>query len=254
MVTKTPEAWAAELDFAGLERRHGLPSGVLTRLVRQESGGNSTICGPMTRYGRAQGLCQFITSTAQQYGVDPMNPRSSADGAARYLEDLMDMFGGDADKAIAAYNWGPGNMRRAVREHGANWRSALPAETRHYLQVVGGGARSYAQRRQAGESIPAEEEEAEITRRNNRLAEAGLPPMDLKDLLGSLFFAAIASFIQNKVESMEQATPTTTSRDTSTTRHEESPTLAKGDVPPPAPTPPAPRQVASSRSNAPVPA
>lgn len=247
---QSPEAWASQLNFAGIERQHGLPAGILTRLVRQESGGNCDAVSP----AGARGLCQFMPGTARQMGVDASDPVSSVNGAARYLEDLMDMFGGDVDKAVAAYNWGPGNMRRAVRQHGDNWRSALPAETRHYLQVVGGGARSYAQRRQAGETIPAEEEEAEITRRNNRLAEAGLPPMDLKDLLGSLFFAAIASFIQSKVEETERASPETYSQRNPAPTTDESPHISNRDVPSPAPTPPAPRQIAASRSNAPVPA
>lgn len=245
---QSPEAWASQLNFAGIERQHGLPAGILTRLVRQESGGN---CDARSEAG-ASGLCQFMPATARGMGVNAADPVSSVNGAARYLEDLMDMFGGDVDKAVAAYNWGPGNMRRAVRQHGENWRSALPAETRHYLQVVGGG-RSYAQRRQAGEAIPAEEEEAEMARRNNRLAEAGLPPMDLKDILGSLFFAAIASFVQKRVEEMERATPATASPNTGTPSREDNPTIASSDVPPPSRTPPVPRPVAT-RGNSPVPA
>lgn len=247
---QSPEAWAEQLNFNGLERKHGLPAGVLTRLVRQESGGNCNAESPVG----AKGLCQFMPGTAGQMGVDASDPVSSINGAARYLEDLMDMFGGDVDKAIAAYNWGPGNMRRAVRKHGDNWRAALPAETRHYLEVVGAGGRSYAQRKQAGESIPAEDDEAEIARRNNRLAEAGLPSMDLKDLLGSLFFAAIASFIQKKVEETERASPETYSQRNPNPSADDSLGASVGNFPPPSPTPPAPRQAAASRSNVPTPA
>jgi len=61
---QSPEAWAQQLDFAGLERKHGLPSGILTNLVRQESQGD---CMAGSRKG-AYGLCQFMPETARAAG------------------------------------------------------------------------------------------------------------------------------------------------------------------------------------------
>lgn len=240
---QSPEVWATQLNFAAIERQHGLPAGVLTNLVRQESRGNCDARSPVGAYG----LCQFMPATARERGVNASDPVSSINGAANYLEDLMDMFGGDAEKAIAAYNWGQGNMRRAIRNHGENWREHLPAETRNYLQVVGRGiGRGYVQRQQAGETISEEEQKAEAARRNGRLAEAGLPEMNLQGILGSFFFALIASFLENKMSEMDSSAPAPVPSGPQT--------ITDGNVPPPERTPPAPRQVAASRSNAPVPA
>lgn len=53
------------------------------------------------------------------------NPASAADGAARYLRDLHTKFG-SWDKAVAAYNAGPGNIAKGI----------YPAETRAYVPKV----------------------------------------------------------------------------------------------------------------------
>lgn len=57
---------------------------------------------PDSRTG-AQGLFQFIPSTAREYGVDAHNAASSADGAARYLVDLHKRYG-SWDLALQHYN------------------------------------------------------------------------------------------------------------------------------------------------------
>lgn len=240
------EQWAAQLNFAGLEQQHGLPAGVLTNLVRQESRGNCDARSPVG----AQGLCQFMPATARAMGVNASDPVSSINGAARYLEQLMDMFDGDAQKAIAAYNWGPGNMRRNVREHGSDWKNYLPAETKHYLEVVGSGVGStYVQRRAArtganGQVTPdPEDDDREAERRRNELREAGLSTDMSKDgLLGALFFMLIKGFLESKLGSLEgQAAPATApDRETPSS---ETPAVVVPRTPAPTP-PPGPAQVA----------
>jgi soluble lytic murein transglycosylase-like protein len=61
-------------------------------------------------------------------GVDPLNTDSSIDGAARYLRRLYDGTGTWAG-ALAAYNWGIGNVRRRGLD-------AAPAETREYVSAI----------------------------------------------------------------------------------------------------------------------
>ena len=206
---QSPEQWAAQLDFAGLERQHGLPAGVLTNLVRQESRGNCNATSPVG----AQGICQFMPATARQLGVDPRDPKSSAQGAAKYLEQMMDMFDGDPAKAIAAYNCGPGNVRKAISKGGADWRAQLPAENRNYLAIVGKDiGESFVQREAANDwKSPAEKkaaEEAEAERRQRELEEAGLSPnMTMDSLLGSLFFMLIKSFLEKKYDKIEANGP-----------------------------------------------
>jgi soluble lytic murein transglycosylase-like protein len=67
-------------------------------------------------------------------GVDnPHDFTQSAKGAAKYLSRLLKQYGGDARKASAAYNWGPGN----VAKYGLG---KAPKETRDYMDAVAGPA------------------------------------------------------------------------------------------------------------------
>ena len=67
--------------------------------------------------------------------------RAAADGGPEesnrvgrdYLMAMRDRYGGDMAKAWAAYNWGPGNMDRALQAHGENWLQAAPPETQSYV-------------------------------------------------------------------------------------------------------------------------
>ncbi len=76
----------------------------------------------------AQGLMQFMPATASAMGVDPLDPASAIDGAARYLRENLDRFG-TVPLALAAYNAGPG----AVQRHGG-----IPPydETQRYVRRV----------------------------------------------------------------------------------------------------------------------
>lgn len=112
-----------------LEARHDLPPGLLERVAKVESGFN-----PRAVSGAgAAGLFQLMPGTARHLGVtDRFDPAQSSRAAARYLDELRDQFGA-WDKALAAYNWGPGRMDRAVERWGGAWREHLPEETRGYL-------------------------------------------------------------------------------------------------------------------------
>ncbi len=92
---------------------------------------------------RAHGMWQFISSTGRHYGLDVgslvderRDPELSTDAAVAYLSDLFDQFN-DWYLALAAYNSGSGNVRRAIRRSGSRdfWvlRQYLPRETRNYV-------------------------------------------------------------------------------------------------------------------------
>lgn len=89
------------------EQKYGLPSGILNAVYNVESGGNQNAVSPKG----AQGAFQFMPDTAKELGVDPFDPTSAADGAARYLKQNYDKFG-NWDLALAAYNAGPGNVQK----------------------------------------------------------------------------------------------------------------------------------------------
>ena len=103
-----------------------------------------------TAYSRAHaaGVWQFVSGTARTYGLDVgwwiderNNVELSTVAAARHLRDLYGDFG-DWYLALAAYNAGPGRIRRNLRKHGKldYWsmveRRMLPRDTRHYVPAV----------------------------------------------------------------------------------------------------------------------
>lgn len=95
----------------------------------------------------AIGLWQFMPATGRMYGMntnsevdDRMDPELSTEAAAKYLKSLYRMFG-DWEVAMAAYNCGPGNVRKAIRRSGGKktfWGiyNYLPRETRSYVPQV----------------------------------------------------------------------------------------------------------------------
>jgi soluble lytic murein transglycosylase-like protein len=80
-------------------------------VITAESGYNAAA---VSRAG-AQGLMQLMPQTAKRYEVaDSFDPEQNIRGGARYLRDLLDLFGNDLELAIAAYNAG----ENAVLRHG----------------------------------------------------------------------------------------------------------------------------------------
>lgn len=92
----------------------------------------------------AVGLWQFMGPTGHYYGLsqnwyidERMDPSKATDAACRYLKDLYGMFH-DWELALAAYNTGPGNVKKAIRRSGYKrsfWQiyNHLPRETRSYV-------------------------------------------------------------------------------------------------------------------------
>jgi membrane-bound lytic murein transglycosylase D len=119
--------------------KYGLPD-ELKYLSIIESGLNPRA----TSRVRAVGLWQFMAATGKYYGLDHnwyederMDPHKATDAACRYLRDLYRMFN-DWELALAAYNTGPGNVKRAIRKSGYKnsfWEiyNHLPRETRSYV-------------------------------------------------------------------------------------------------------------------------
>jgi cell wall-associated NlpC family hydrolase len=117
--------------FTQAANRHGVDASLLAAMASQESSFNASAVSP----AGAQGLMQFMPSTAAGLGVNPLDPSSSIDGAARYLSSLTRQFG-STDLALAAYNAGPGTVSRY---------GGIPpyAETQNYVRAVMSKAEAY---------------------------------------------------------------------------------------------------------------
>lgn len=128
-------------DFTDLEKKYGLRPGILGALEGIESsGGNpNKLVGPMTKYGwRAMGPFQHSPDIIRQYKEDPFNEQQEALTTAQELARLMKEFGGDEQKAVAAYNWGEGNVKKTVQfsqKTNSDWRQHLPADVKSYLNT-----------------------------------------------------------------------------------------------------------------------
>lgn len=84
----------------------------------------------------AIGLFQLMPATAAGLKIDPHDWKQNVEGGARYMVQMLKLFGMEYDKALAAYNWGPGHMKKLITASPIHWRVLLPAETKAYIQKV----------------------------------------------------------------------------------------------------------------------
>jgi soluble lytic murein transglycosylase-like protein len=123
-----PTGTRAELQAlaADVARRHGLDPALVLAVASVESGFEPNAVSPKG----ALGLMQLMPATASSLGVtDAFDPETNLEGGSRYLAELIALYRGDLTKVLAAYNAGPG----AVKRHGG-----VPPyqETRAYVKKV----------------------------------------------------------------------------------------------------------------------
>ena len=118
-------------------RLHGVDAALIHAVISAESGYNPSA---LSKAG-AMGLMQLMPQTAKRYGVtNIMDPVQNITGGVRYLRDLLSMFNGNLELAIAAYNAG----ENAVIRYG----NKIPpyAETVQYVPKVLGFYRKFQSR------------------------------------------------------------------------------------------------------------
>ncbi|WP_432209983.1 lytic transglycosylase domain-containing protein [Marinobacter alkaliphilus] len=130
-----PERAAPYLDIIReTEEAEGLPFNLLARVLYQESRYRPDIIdGRTVSSAGAQGIAQIVPRWHPN--VDPLDPVAAIRYAGGYLRDLYSMFG-NWEQALAAYNWGPGNLSKVKND--PNWLARAPLETRNYVTQIGG--------------------------------------------------------------------------------------------------------------------
>jgi len=126
-----PAAYAAKVEE--LATRFDLSPALIEAVVWQESRWRAGAVSPKG----AQGLAQLMPGTADYLRVDAADPFQNLEGGARYLREQLDRFDGDLEKALAAYNAGPGRVAAA---------GGVPniRETRAYVAAVMGRLSSHS--------------------------------------------------------------------------------------------------------------
>lgn len=122
-------AASGDHDIEGIVResanKYNLDPALIRAIIAVESNGDPKAVSP----AGAQGLMQLMPGTAAEMGVtDPFDPVQNIMGGAAYLRRLLDRYQGNVRLALAAYNWGMGNLESRA--------GSMPKETRDYITRV----------------------------------------------------------------------------------------------------------------------
>lgn len=121
---KAPADLSAIIDKAS--EAYGVDRGLITAVIKAESGFDAHATSPKG----AMGLMQLMPGTARGLGVsNAYDPEQNVMAGTRYLKGLLERYNGDVRLALAAYNWGMGNLERSTSGN-------LPEETRNYIARI----------------------------------------------------------------------------------------------------------------------
>jgi hypothetical protein len=106
-------------------KTYGVDAELIRAVIRAESNFKNESTSPKG----AMGLMQIMPETAKDLGIrNAYDPRENIMGGTRYLKNLLERYRDDVPTALAAYNWGMGNVERRPEK--------LPRETRVYINRI----------------------------------------------------------------------------------------------------------------------
>jgi len=118
-------------------KQNKLSATLIDAVIKAESGFNASARNP----SGASGLMQLMPLTAKELGVSNVfDSAQNIEGGSKYLSQMMSAFNNDKELALAAYNWGIGNVKNALRKSGgatfADISGYAPSETRNYVSKI----------------------------------------------------------------------------------------------------------------------
>ena len=129
--SKTPAQWRAELQplFRSLESSYAMPDKFLEAIADRESRFRQDIIeGSLKGSSGEEGIMQLMPQYHLESFAQRTDPNIAIPYAANYLAKNFMKFG-TWEEAIAAYNWGPGNLERSGLQ-------AAPTMTKEYIAWV----------------------------------------------------------------------------------------------------------------------
>lgn len=132
----TGAALAPDVDalIVKYSQEYGVDPNIARAVAMQESGGRQDVVSP----SGAIGTFQLMPDTAKELGVDPHDLDQNIRGGTQYLKQMHDRYGGNWDRALYAYNWGPGNMDAYLQTGKGLDGRPMPSETLNYVPGVRG--------------------------------------------------------------------------------------------------------------------
>jgi len=121
-----------EKAVADCSAKYGVDENLIKAIIKTESNFDPNAASP----AGAKGLMQLMPCNIEHYGVtDPFNIEENIDAGTRHINDYLKTYNNDLNMALAAYNFGPGNMASRGISSSSDFYK-LPTETKNYLEKI----------------------------------------------------------------------------------------------------------------------
>ena len=141
---------------------------LITSIAASESNFDPKVVSPKG----AQGVMQLMPATGKEMGVtDPFDVQQNVRGGTRYFAQQLTKYKGNEALALAAYNWGPGNVDEVKGD-----LSKMPASVQTYVKTTlqrasaGGGAAAAPAGQPAAPTGGTPQDQAQLTALDTRIA------------------------------------------------------------------------------------